>query len=158
MRLTTSILSLSLALIVGCASKDEEAANNDPTTDADADADADVDADADADGGPDTGVPSDDTGTPTSLSFDGVETVTWDHSDGLVVSWSDGSSEEPIVYTVHVTTASGRLIATLTSEGGRAIWNGKDLSGTDVPYGVYLVFATDADGKSSGTTKIAVIR
>ncbi|MGY8941029.1 MAG: type IX secretion system anionic LPS delivery protein PorZ [Flavobacteriales bacterium] len=60
--------------------------------------------------------------------------------------------------TVHVTTASGRLIATLTSEGGRAIWDGKDLSGTDVPYGVYLVFATDADGKSSGTTKIAVIR
>ena len=60
--------------------------------------------------------------------------------------------------TVHITTTSGRLVALLESNGGRAVWDGKDLNGSDVPHGVYLIFATDSDGNSAGTTKLAVTR
>lgn len=60
--------------------------------------------------------------------------------------------------TVHITTVSGRLLAILESNGGRSIWDGKDLDGDDVPYGVYLIFATDAEGNSAGSTKLAVVR
>lgn len=60
--------------------------------------------------------------------------------------------------TVHITTTSGRLIASFQSNGGRAIWDGKDLNGTDVPHGVYLIFATDSNGNSAGATKLAVTR
>ena len=60
--------------------------------------------------------------------------------------------------TVHITTSSGRLIALLESQGGRAVWDGKDLNGTDVPHGVYVIWATDSNGNSAGTTKLAVTR
>jgi ligand-binding sensor domain-containing protein len=59
---------------------------------------------------------------------------------------------------VHITTSSGRLIAMLESHGGRAVWDGKDMNGTDVPHGVYVIWATDSDGNSAGTTKLAVTR
>ena len=60
--------------------------------------------------------------------------------------------------TVHITSASGRWIATLSSEGGRAVWNGTDAVGQAVPHGVYLIFATAEDGQSAGATKLAIIR
>ncbi|MDG2312285.1 MAG: ABC transporter substrate-binding protein, partial [Flavobacteriales bacterium] len=60
--------------------------------------------------------------------------------------------------TVHVTDASGRVIAVLESMGGRAIWDGRLSDGTLAPYGVYLIFATNADGKTSSTTKLAITR
>ena len=60
--------------------------------------------------------------------------------------------------TVHITTSSGRLIAMLESRGGRAVWDGKDMNGTDVPHGVYVIWATDSNGNSAGTTKLAVTR
>jgi hypothetical protein len=60
--------------------------------------------------------------------------------------------------TVHIATTSGRMVALLESNGGRAVWDGKDMDGTDVPHGVYLIFATDSDGNSAGSTKLAITR
>ena len=60
--------------------------------------------------------------------------------------------------TVHITTSSGRVVAQLESEGGRAVWDGLDWGGQPVGYGVYLVFATDEKGDSAGTTKFAIMR
>lgn len=60
--------------------------------------------------------------------------------------------------TVHVTDVGGRWIATLDSEGGRAIWDGNGKDGSPAPFGVYLIFVTDAKGKSAGVTKLAITR
>ena len=60
--------------------------------------------------------------------------------------------------TVHVTDASGRVIAVVESMGGRAVWDGRLSDGALAPYGVYLIFATNADGKTSATTKLAITR
>lgn len=60
--------------------------------------------------------------------------------------------------TVHITTLSGRAVATMQSEGGRAVWDTRDFTGALVPYGVYMIFATDATGASAGVTKLAVTR
>ena len=60
--------------------------------------------------------------------------------------------------TVHITDVGGRWVASLSSEGGRAVWDGKTSEGTPVPYGVYLIFVTDSKGKSGGITKLAIIR
>jgi hypothetical protein len=60
--------------------------------------------------------------------------------------------------TVHITTLSGRAVATMQSEGGRAVWDTRDFTDALVPYGVYMVFATDATGASAGVTKLAVTR
>ena len=56
------------------------------------------------------------------------------------------------------TYASGRVIAVVESMGGRAVWDGRLSDGTLAPYGVYLIFATNADGKTSATTKLAITR
>ena len=79
---------------------------------------------------------------PVAKNYDGPITI-----DGL-----DYES------TVHVTDASGRLVAKVESMGGRAVWDGRFDSGLLAPYGVYLVFAVDGDGKTSGTTKLAITR
>jgi hypothetical protein len=60
--------------------------------------------------------------------------------------------------TVHITTSAGRVVAQLESEGGRAVWDGLDWGGQPAGYGVYLVFATDENGDSAGTTKFAIMR
>lgn len=60
--------------------------------------------------------------------------------------------------TVHVTTASGRWVATVPSEGGRAVWDGRDADGNPAPHGVYLFFAADPTGNSAGTGKVALMR
>ena len=50
------------------------------------------------------------------------------------------------------------MVAQLESEGGRAVWDGLDWGGQPAGYGVYLVFATDENGDSAGTTKFAIMR
>jgi hypothetical protein len=60
--------------------------------------------------------------------------------------------------TVHVTDVGGRWIATLESEGGRAVWDGLGPDGAPVPHGMYLIFATDDEGKSGGVTPLAITR
>ena len=65
---------------------------------------------------------------------------------------------------VHITTVDGRLVHKTTSEGGRAVWNTRDLSGGLVPEGVYLIFAgrvatTGGGGVSSAaSSKILILR
>lgn len=60
--------------------------------------------------------------------------------------------------TVHVTTAQGRWVATLRSEGGRATWDGLDADGRPVPHGIYLFFAVDSRGDTAGTARVAITR
>lgn len=78
--------------------------------------------------------------------------VTPEHDGPIVV---DGLDYESVV---HITNASGRLVATVESMGGRAIWDGNLDNGTPAPYGVYLVFAVDRDGNSKANTKLAITR
>jgi len=59
---------------------------------------------------------------------------------------------------VKITTTSGRLVYETTSEGGQAVWNGKDLAGNRVHTGVYLAFCSSPDGNQSAVTKILFIR
>ena len=53
---------------------------------------------------------------------------------------------------------AGNRIAVLESNGGRATWDGLLENGSPAPYGVYLAFATDRDGKEGAVLKFAVIR
>jgi hypothetical protein len=43
------------------------------------------------------------------------------------------------------------------SEGGQAIWYGKNLNGERVHTGVYLVFSANEDGTQSNVTKILFV-
>lgn len=79
---------------------------------------------------------------PVRSDFEGVITI-----DGLAYE-----------STVHITTGSGRLMAQLESEGGRAIWDGRDFDGAPAPFGVYVVFVTNPDGSATGATKLAIVR
>ena len=60
--------------------------------------------------------------------------------------------------TVHITDASGNLIFTTQSEGGRATWNGKLASGERPPVGIYFVMAANPDGTVDNVTKIAFVK
>lgn len=75
-----------------------------------------------------------------------------DHTGPIVI---DGLAYQS---TVHITDATGHRIALLESNGGRATWDGMLENGTPAPYGVYLAFATDRNGKEGAVLKFAVIR
>ena len=55
---------------------------------------------------------------------------------------------------VKITNVSGNIVYEARSEGGRAVWNGNDLSGKRVKSGVYLVFVSSEDGEEKMVTKI----
>ena len=59
---------------------------------------------------------------------------------------------------VKITDISGNLVYETVSEGGQAIWQGKDLSGQKVSSGVYLVFITNEDGSKTHIEKILFIK
>lgn len=59
---------------------------------------------------------------------------------------------------VKITDASGRVVYATTAYGGQAIWNGNNLSGERAQSGVYMVFATNEDGKQTIVTKILFIK
>lgn len=59
--------------------------------------------------------------------------------------------------TVKITDISGSLVFQTKSEGGQAIWYGKNFSGEHVSSGVYMVFCTSDDGKEKLATKILVV-
>ena len=46
----------------------------------------------------------------------------------------------------------------LESEGGRATWDGLLDDGSPAPFGIYLAFATDRDGKEGAIVKFAILR
>ncbi|PCJ82958.1 MAG: hypothetical protein COA57_12545, partial [Flavobacteriales bacterium] len=59
--------------------------------------------------------------------------------------------------TVKITDVSGNLVYETISEGGQAIWYGKNFDGKDAKTGVYLVFCTSNDGSQRFVTKILFI-
>ncbi|MBI9067157.1 MAG: T9SS type A sorting domain-containing protein [Salinivirgaceae bacterium] len=59
---------------------------------------------------------------------------------------------------VKITDLSGRLVFETQSNGGDALWNGKDLTGNPVASGIYLVLCTNADGSETEATKILIIK
>lgn len=59
---------------------------------------------------------------------------------------------------IKITDISGNIVANTQSNGGRAIWDGKNQDGQRVSTGIYLVFATKLDGAASNVGKIAFIR
>lgn len=59
---------------------------------------------------------------------------------------------------VKITDISGNLIYQAKSEGGQAIWNGKNFRGERVSTGVYLVFCTNNDGAETAVGKILFIK
>ncbi|MDQ3046433.1 MAG: hypothetical protein M3R27_02720 [Bacteroidota bacterium] len=56
-----------------------------------------------------------------------------------------------------VTDISGSLVYETKSEGGQALWDGKNFNGERVSTGVYMVFCTNEDGSQKFATKILVI-
>ncbi len=59
---------------------------------------------------------------------------------------------------VKITDLSGQLVFETTSNGGDAVWNGKDMKGQLVNSGVYMVLCTNPDGSKSEVTKILFVR
>lgn len=56
-----------------------------------------------------------------------------------------------------ITSVSGQLVREVSSNGGQAVWDGRDLYGNKVASGVYLVMVADQDGENAGIAKIAFI-
>ena len=75
-----------------------------------------------------------------------------DHEGPIVI---DGLANES---SVHITNAAGNRLALLQSEGGRATWDGKLEDGKPAPFGIYLAFATDRNGKKGAVVKFAILR
>lgn len=59
--------------------------------------------------------------------------------------------------TLKITDISGTLVYETKSEGGQAIWNGKNFKDERVATGVYMVFCTSEDGTQKAVTKILLI-
>ncbi|MEQ8425516.1 MAG: two-component regulator propeller domain-containing protein, partial [Cyclobacteriaceae bacterium] len=58
---------------------------------------------------------------------------------------------------VKITDIGGRMVWQTRANGGTAIWDARQLNGSKVGTGVYLVFATAADGSDRHVGKIAII-
>lgn len=58
---------------------------------------------------------------------------------------------------IKITDINGNLIYSTRSEGGQAVWNGKNFDGKKARPGVYLVFASTSDGSETVVTKILII-
>ena len=58
---------------------------------------------------------------------------------------------------VKITDINGTLIYATRSEGGQAVWNGRNFDGRKASPGVYLVFAATEDGSEKVVTKILII-
>lgn len=59
---------------------------------------------------------------------------------------------------VSITDISGTLIYKTKATGGTATWNVRDYNGKRAKAGVYLVLSSDADGKQTCISKIAVLQ
>lgn len=60
---------------------------------------------------------------------------------------------------IKILTVSGKLINEFDTPGGRlATWDGRDMDGSLVPSGVYIIVAYDKDGTNVETAKVAVLR
>ncbi|MBR1917265.1 MAG: hypothetical protein IJ832_05435 [Bacteroidaceae bacterium] len=59
---------------------------------------------------------------------------------------------------IKITSPSGLLVAQGTSLGGTFVWDGRNKAGDRVATGVYLVVASDADGKNGVVAKILMVK
>lgn len=59
--------------------------------------------------------------------------------------------------TVKFTDVSGGLVYETDSEGGRAVWDGREINGEKVKTGVYLIFSSTKDGQDTFVGKVIVI-
>lgn len=59
---------------------------------------------------------------------------------------------------VRITDISGNLVYRTTALGGQAVWNGVDYKGHRPQSGVYLVFASSADGSQTWSGKMVFIQ
>ena len=58
---------------------------------------------------------------------------------------------------IKIADVAGNVVFATSAEGGTAIWNGKNPSGVRARSGVYLVFASNEDGKEALVTKILLV-
>jgi len=58
---------------------------------------------------------------------------------------------------VRITDVAGRAVYSTQAEGGQAIWNGRTIDGKPVKTGIYMVIASDAEGKEKVVTKILFV-
>jgi len=59
---------------------------------------------------------------------------------------------------VRITDTRGNLIFKTVSNGGKAVWDGKNMDGQRVATGVYFALSTDTEGESTCVSKILVIK
>ena len=67
----------------------------------------------------------------------------------------DGLKEGTVV---KVADMGGTLVRELLSNGGRAIWDGRNGLGELVGSGVYLLFLSDREGKVTSVEKVVIVR
>ena len=63
----------------------------------------------------------------------------------------------PTNTNVKITDLAGNLVFETTSNGGRAIWNGKNKNGKRASTGVYLVLSADFYGEEKIVSKILFV-
>jgi hypothetical protein len=59
---------------------------------------------------------------------------------------------------VKITDAAGNIVFQMTSNGGRAIWNGQDFAGRAVSTGVYFALVNGPDVEESCVSKVLLVR
>jgi hypothetical protein len=59
---------------------------------------------------------------------------------------------------IRITDMRGNLVASLVSNGGRAIWDGKNLNGERVATGVYFALVSSESADSQCVSKILMIK
>jgi len=59
--------------------------------------------------------------------------------------------------SVKITDISGNIVYSTISEGGQALWDGRNFNGDRVKTGVYLVYITNTDGSKTAVTKIMFV-
>lgn len=59
--------------------------------------------------------------------------------------------------SVKITDINGNIVFSTISEGGQALWNGRNFNGDRVKTGVYLVFVTNSDGSKTTVSKVMFV-
>ncbi len=74
-----------------------------------------------------------------------------DYSGPIVIKGLDRDSD------IKITDITGNIVTVIKSEGGQAVWDGKNMKGERVATGVYMVFANSQSGSQRAKTKILFI-
>ena len=59
---------------------------------------------------------------------------------------------------IKITDIAGNLVFETISQGGMATWNGKNMHGSKVSTGVYMIFCTNSDGSKSKVSKLLFVK